>query len=135
MKHLCGGARRRRSDTVAMRTKRANKMKFRANEQGRRAILVAGSDLFLGLTEEESRKAIRLMEEKRFLRGATIFRKDDPGNSLFALKEGLVNLVVYSEKGEGTILYILRPTDIFGELLLVEERRPFNAKRGGTRAG
>jgi CRP/FNR family transcriptional regulator len=67
------------------------------------------------------------MEEKRFLRGAPIFRKDDPSDSLFALKEGLVKLVFHSIKGAGTILYILRPTDIFGELLLVEERRPFNA--------
>jgi len=127
MKLLCGGARRRRSDTVAMRTNRANRKKSWANEQGRRAILLAGSELFLGLTEEESRKATRLMEEKRFLRGATIFRKADPSDSLFALKEGLVKLVSHSIKGAGTILYILRPTDIFGELLLVEERRPFNA--------
>jgi CRP/FNR family transcriptional regulator len=56
-----------------------------------------------------------------------IFQKDDPSDSLFVLKEGLVKLVSHSVKGAGTILYILRPTDIFGELLLVEERRPFNA--------
>ena len=67
------------------------------------------------------------MEENPFPAGRTIFRKDDPSDSLFALKEGLVKLVAPSEKGAGTILYILRPTDIFGELLLVEERRPFNA--------
>ena len=102
MKHLRGSAGSRRDDAM-------------------------GSELFLGLTEEESRKITRRMEENRFLQGATIFRKDDPSDSLFALKEGLVKLVAHSEKGAGTILYILRPTDIFGELLLVEERRPFNA--------
>ena len=61
------------------------------------------------------------MEEKRFLQGATIFRKDDPSDSLFALKEGLVKIVAHSVKGAGTILYILRPPAIFGELLVVEE--------------
>ena len=127
MKHLCGGAAMRRDDAVAMRTKRANIMKFPPKEQDRRAGLLGGSELFLGLTEEESRKVSRRMEEKRFPRGAPIFRKDDPSDSLFALKEGLVKLVSHSAKGAKTILYILQPDDIFGELLLVEERRPFNA--------
>lgn len=127
MKQLYRSAGRRLDDAVAIRTKRANIMKSRAKEQGRRAGLLGGFELFLGLTEEESRKVIRRMEEIRFLRGETIFRKDDPSDSLFALKEGLVKLVAHPEKGAGTILYILRPTDIFGELLIVEERRPFNA--------
>jgi cAMP-binding proteins - catabolite gene activator and regulatory subunit of cAMP-dependent protein kinases len=127
MKQFYRSAGRRLDDAVAIRTKRANIMKSRAKEQGRRAGLLGGFELFLGLTEEESRKVTRRMEEIRFLRGETIFRKDDPSDSLFALKEGLVKLVAHPEKGAGTILYILRPTDIFGELLIVEERRPFNA--------
>jgi len=127
MKHLYGGAARRRGDAVTMRTKRTNIKKFRPKEQDRRARLLGGSELFLGLTEEESRKVSRRMEEKRFPRGATIFRKDDPSDSLFALKEGLVKLVSHSAKGSETILCILRPANIFGELLHVEERRPVNA--------
>ena len=127
MKHLWGGAARRHNDAVSMRTRRANIKKFRPKEHGSQEGLLGGSELFLGLTEEESRKVSRKMGENRFLRGETIFRKDDPSDSLFALKEGLVKLVSHSGKGAGTILYILRPSDIFGELLLVEERRPFNA--------
>lgn len=127
MEHLCGGVGRRRGDPVSMKAKRENSMKVRPKEQGRRACLLGGSELFLCLTEEESRKVSRRIEETRFLRGETIFRKDDPSDSLFTLKEGLVKLVSRSKNGAGTILYILRPTDIFGELLLVEERRLFNA--------
>ena len=127
MKHLRVGAARRRNDAITIRTRRANTMKVRPKEKGRRAVLMGGSELFLGLSGEESRKVARRMEENRFLRGEAIFRKDDPSDSLFALTEGLVKLVSHSVKGAGTILYILRPTDIFGELLLVEERRPFNA--------
>jgi len=70
------------------------------------------------------------MEEYLFLRRETIFRKDDPSDSLFALKDGLVKLVAHPVKGAGTILYILRPTDIFGELLLSEEKRAFTAVAG-----
>ena len=127
MKQLFGSAGRRLDDADAMTTKRTNIMTPRLKEQGSRAGLLGGSELFLGLSEKESRKVTRRMEEYRFLRRETIFRKGDPSDSLYALKEGLVKLVASSEKGAGTILYILRPTDIFGELLLVEERRPFNA--------
>ena len=44
-----------------------------------------------------------------------------------------MKLVARSEKGAGTILYILRPTDIFGELLLSEEHRAFTAVSGTSR--
>lgn len=127
MKHLRGGAARRPNDAVSTRRRRANIRKFRPKEQGGRAGLLAGSELFLGLTEEESRNVSRRMGENRYPRGETIFRKDDPSDSLFALKEGVVKLVSRPGRGAGTILYILRPSDIFGELLLVEERRPFDA--------
>ena len=99
MKHLCGSAGRRHDDAAARRTKRANIMMVRPREQDRRAVLLEGSELFLGLTEEESRKATRQMEENRFLRGATIFRKDDPSDTLFMLKEGLVKIVAPSGNG------------------------------------
>jgi CRP/FNR family cyclic AMP-dependent transcriptional regulator len=112
---------------MAMTTKRANIMLVRPEGQDRRSVPFGDSALLLGLTEEECGRVTRRMEEIRFLRGETIFRKDDPSDSLFALKEGLVKLVAPSGKGAGTILFILRPADLFGELLLVEERRPFNA--------
>lgn len=102
-------------------------MKIRPKEQERRVGPLAGFELFLGITSRVSRKVSRRMEEKGFLRGAMIFQRDDPSDSLYVLKEGLVKLVAQSKKGAGTVLCILRPTDIFGELLLVEEKRPFNA--------
>jgi CRP-like cAMP-binding protein len=102
-------------------------MKVRPKEQGARACTFGGYELFRDLTEEESRKVARRLEESRFLAGSSIFRKDDSGDSLFVLKEGLVKLVSRSERGSGTILHVLRPPEIFGELLLVEERRLFDA--------
>jgi CRP/FNR family transcriptional regulator len=83
--------------------------------------------LFRSLPAPAYRKATRLMEERRYLRGETIFRRNDPGDFLFELKEGLVKLVAPGGKHAGTILYILRPGDVFGELLFSEERRPFTA--------
>jgi len=96
MKQIVRSAGRRLDDADAMTTKRTNIMTPRPEELGRRAGLLGGSELFLGLSEKESRKVTRRMEEYLFLRRETIFRKDDPSDSLFALKEGLVKLVARS---------------------------------------
>jgi CRP/FNR family transcriptional regulator len=85
------------------------------------------AELFQGLAGGDLRRVAEMLEERRYLRGATIFRRNDPSDALYALEEGLVKLVARSDSGAGTILYLLRPVDIFGELLFSEDKRPFDA--------
>lgn len=73
------------------------------------------------------RRIARLCVERRYPQGATIFSEGDPGDAVFIVAEGLVELVAVSKKGAEIILYILKPDQIFGELLVSEERRAFNA--------
>jgi CRP/FNR family transcriptional regulator len=110
-----------------MASKRLSVLSLRPAERGGSTIAFADFALFRSLTEDESRKVERRIEEKRYPKGATIFRRYDPSDFLYALREGLVKLVARTEKGTEAILYILRPAEIFGELLLSEERRPFTA--------
>jgi CRP/FNR family cyclic AMP-dependent transcriptional regulator len=49
-------------------------------------------------------------------RGATIFAKDDPGNSLFAVRAGAVKIHVRSARDKHVVFCLLREGDIFGEL-------------------
>jgi CRP/FNR family transcriptional regulator len=84
-------------------------------------------ELFRDLANGEFRVVGRRMKEKRFPKGAAIFRSADPGDSLYLLMEGVVKLVAYSGRGTGTVIFVLRPPDVFGELLLSEKKRPFNA--------
>ncbi len=84
-------------------------------------------DLFQGISESQAKKISRLCTERRFPRGATIFSEGDPSNSLYILKNGLVKLICPSRAGRETILQILKPPDIFGELLLSGDKRAFTA--------
>lgn len=84
-------------------------------------------ELFDGIPEWEARKIFSLCIEKRFPQGATIFSEGDSSDSVHILKAGLVKLISLSEKGQETILHILKPDEIFGELLLSEEKRAFTA--------
>lgn len=110
-----------------MASNRASAPNLRPTERGGSPVSLADFALFRDLTESEFRRVARLLEEKRYPKGATIFRRHDPSDCLYALREGLVKLVARTGKGTGAILHILRPADILGELLLSEERRPFTA--------
>jgi CRP-like cAMP-binding protein len=88
---------------------------------------LTGVDLFQGVSKRETQKIAKLCAEKWFPRGATIFSQGDGSDSLYVLKRGLVKLVSISDKGTETILHILNPDEIFGELLLSEEKRAFTA--------
>jgi CRP-like cAMP-binding protein len=62
--------------------------------------------------------------------GAPIFSKGDPANALYIVKDGKVRILSLSDKGTETIVHILKEGAIFGELLLSEETRFFNAIAG-----
>jgi CRP/FNR family transcriptional regulator len=84
-------------------------------------------ELFHGIPDVESRKISALLTEKCYAPEAAMFYEGGPGDSLYIVRKGLVKLVSLSERGTETILHILRPDDVFGELLLVEGQRPFTA--------
>lgn len=84
-------------------------------------------DLFRGLSGEEARKIRGFFIERRFPPDAAIFHEGDPADALFIVRTGLVKLVSLSERGSDSILHILRPGEIFGELVLHAEKRPFTA--------
>ena len=84
-------------------------------------------ELFRGVADEDRRRIARLSSERRYPRGAAIFSEGDPGDSMFIVVEGLVKLVSVSDRGGETILHILKPGEMFGELLFSEERRAFDA--------
>jgi len=84
-------------------------------------------ELFRRIPEGETRKILDLCAEREFARDSAIFREGDVAEALFIVRTGLVKLTSLSEGGTESILHILRPGDIFGELIVNEEKRPFTA--------
>lgn len=95
-------------------------------KNGRQRFITA-LDLFQGISQRDVRRISSLCTEKWFPRGVRIFLEGDTTDSLCVLKKGLVKLISLSDKGRETILHILKPDEVFGELLLSEEKRPFTA--------
>ena len=84
-------------------------------------------ELLAEVPDADAGKFHALCVERRFPRETAIFRQDDTADALCVLREGLVKIVSLSETGTDQILHILRPGDIFGELILLPEPRPFTA--------
>ncbi|NJD61204.1 MAG: Crp/Fnr family transcriptional regulator [Deltaproteobacteria bacterium] len=84
-------------------------------------------ELFHAIPDAEFRKIAGYLAPKLYPRNTALFYEGGPGDSLFIVRKGLVKLVSLSDAGTETILHILRPEDVFGELLLVEGMRPFTA--------
>ena len=59
----------------------------------------------------------RLTEIKK---GDTVFLKGDPGRSVFAVTEGIVEISVASEDGRAIVLNLLGAGEIFGEIALLD---------------
>ena len=84
-------------------------------------------ELLSGFSEAESGWIHSLCIERRFLRDAEVFRQGDPPDGVCVVKKGFLKIVSISEKGTEQILHILRPGDVFGELILFGKPRPFTA--------
>jgi len=88
------------------------------------------SALLRGVPEGERLRLSHLFEERLYPGGSAIFVKGDPADSVCFLRSGLVKLLTDSHGSRGTLLHILKPGDVFGELLLAEESRAFTAAAG-----
>lgn len=89
--------------------------------------LMEDSRLFRGLSEGEAEQVFKYLSRRFYPKGAIIFAESDPSDSVFILTSGLIKLISISERGEETILRILKQGSMFGELLLADNVRCFTA--------
>lgn len=84
-------------------------------------------ELFRGFATVDRTKIADLSFERRYPRCAAIYAEGDTSDAIYIVMSGLVKLVSLSETGTETILHIFAPGQVFGELLLGGEVRPFTA--------
>ncbi len=77
--------------------------------------------LFAGLSRDERSVLAERVEELEIKEGQTLFSYGDPGDSLYVVKSGMVELWVKNKTGEKVILEVSGPGDFFGEISLLDE--------------
>jgi CRP-like cAMP-binding protein len=82
--------------------------------------VLASTALFAGLCPEILQQLAATMKPQRLSRGNPLFRAGDPGEHLFVIRSGAVQIVRVSPLGQEAILQILREGDTLGEMALFD---------------
>jgi len=78
---------------------------------------------FFALLDEEDRKLLGAVIDGRTIsKGRVLFEKGDPGESLFIVRSGAVELYIVSVTGERIVLTVAEAGDLFGELSLSDQK-------------
>src|ERR1700761_8388591 len=72
--------------------------------------------IFCDLEPEALDQLCRYAKHLTLKRGATLFSKGDPGNSLMAVISGTVKISISSPDGRNAILNLIGPGEVFGEM-------------------
>jgi CRP/FNR family transcriptional regulator, cyclic AMP receptor protein len=86
------------------------------------ADFLATVPLFNGLDRTELQRFGELTREKFYPKGSVILFENDPGDSLFVVRQGRVKVVLIGEDGREVILGVLGVSEHFGELALIDDR-------------
>jgi uncharacterized membrane protein len=73
------------------------------------------------LLDEDDRVALAAMvDEKTVPSGQTLFQAGDPGDSLFIVREGQIELFIKDTTGQKIVLHTAESGDMFGELAMLD---------------
>ena len=92
-----------------------------------------GIQLFRDLTPDELAVVAKNAFEKKYNDAATLFMENMPGEVMYVVKAGGVDLSKKGPDGEDKIFITLKPGDFFGEMSLIDESpRSATARVKGT---
>ena len=76
--------------------------------------------LFQGLNGGEWQSLRRMAQERGFAAGREIFREGDPGDGVYVIRDGLVEIAHFMDGKEHRVFSQLGPGEIFGEMAVIE---------------
>jgi len=76
--------------------------------------------LFAQLDDDERGVLAQAMHERAIAAGAVLFRLGEPGDSMFIVQSGAIELFVKDTAGQKIVLHTATPGDFFGELSLLD---------------
>ncbi len=78
------------------------------------------SKLFSLVPPTELKKLSQGVHERQFGPGEQIFKEGDPGDGIYVVKEGRVQISAKLERGERQVLCEVLPGDVFGEMAVLD---------------
>src|SRR5215212_5475297 len=82
--------------------------------------LLAGIEFFALLKEEDRQALANVVDSIKLNTGDTLFEAGEPGDSLFVVRSGSVELFIKDTVGQKIVLTTAEAGDLFGELSLLD---------------
>jgi signal transduction histidine kinase len=76
--------------------------------------------LFQGLKPDELQNLRRIAQERHFAAGQEIFGEASPGDGVYVIREGLVEIAYHVDSKKHRVFSQLGPGEIFGEMAVIE---------------
>jgi len=87
------------------------------------AHLLARSELFGGLGEQDRARIVGLCSRKRVAARQVVFHQGEPGREMYIVASGKLKVSVTSGEGKELSFFIFAEGDVFGELALLDGER------------
>jgi len=84
------------------------------------AQLLADVELFEHVSEEDRASLADFIDLQQLPAGETLFRTGEPGESLYIVRSGEIELFIRDTVGQKILLAIANPGEVFGELALLD---------------
>jgi len=84
--------------------------------------LLGGTELFRGLAPESLAEIAAASVTRTLTRGDVLFRQGEPADELYVVQRGRLAIVTQSPDGRASMVALLEPGDLFGELPLFDGR-------------
>src|SRR2546421_9097342 len=85
-------------------------------------VTLESNKLFSQLPAAELQMLRKVAQEISFARGQQIFKEGDPGEGIYLVKAGLVQISAPLENGERHVFSQVGPGDVFGEMALLDNQ-------------
>lgn len=86
------------------------------------AQMLAGVELFEHLGDEDREQLARVVDLRELDAGAVLFSTGDPGESLFIVRSGEIEIYIRDTTGQKIVLTVAETNGMFGELALLDNK-------------
>jgi CRP/FNR family cyclic AMP-dependent transcriptional regulator len=83
-------------------------------------VFISNIRMFELLNEDDRQALAKVVDELTVPEGHTLFQAGDPGDSLFIVREGTIELFIKDTAGQKIVLTVAEPGDMFGELAMLD---------------
>jgi len=83
--------------------------------------LIRRTTIFGSCSNDDIKRIAAVCQWKSFLRKKEIFSKGDPADGFYMISSGEVEIITNSDEGRQIILNVIRESDFFGEVALIDD--------------